>query len=224
MDPTTQFKRFNELIQQRFSELEEKASAVEKTSYSSGRYVVPLVNSGKFKEWATNVLALLQRVFGENSPHYNNFLEQYNIHKGAITMPAFEDCRGVFRAAKEDYEAGYLFSIRGLIKAEDSMDALEQANELLRAGYKDPACAVAGVALEITLKELCTRNSIALAKLDVMNIELCKKGIYNMGVQKLVTAWAHWRNKAAHGEWDQYSNVDVQEMINGITRFVAEYL
>ena len=30
----------------------------------------------------------------------------------------FEDCRAIFEAAKEDYEGGYLFTVRGLIKAE----------------------------------------------------------------------------------------------------------
>ena len=87
-----------------------------------------------------------------------------------------------------------------------------------------PACIVAGVALEITLKELCNRNNVPIAKMETMNIELCKKDIYNMGMQKQVTTWAHWRNKAAHGEWNEYNNEDVNDMIRGVTRFVAEYL
>lgn len=57
-----------------------------------------------------------------------------------------------------------------------------------------------------------------------MNIELGKKGVYNMGMQKQITTWAHWRNKAAHGEWHEYKDADVEDMIKGITRFVAEYL
>ena len=180
------------------------------------------VNPEKFNEWATNALNLLQRVFGESSVHYQNFTEHYKKFKGFSSE--FEICRGIFQAAKDDFENGYLFNTRALLKAEFSTDILEQATELLGAGYKDPACAVAGVALETTLKELCTRNGVPHAKLDVMNIELCKKGVYNMGVQKQVTAWAHWRNKAAHGEWGEYSNADVEDMIRGVTRLIAEYL
>ena len=110
------------------------------------------------------------------------------------------------------------------VKAEDSSDILDQATELLQSSYKDPACVLAGVALEITLKELSSRNNIPFGKLDSMNIELCKKDVYNMGMQKKITAWAHWRNKAAHGEWDEYKDTDVSDMIRGITRFVADHL
>ncbi len=214
----------DKLIQQRFSELADKATAVQKTYHDpfGDRETYFHVNSEKFNEWATSVLGLLQRVFGDDSPHYCNFQERYKGFQGYSSD--FEECRGVFQAAKEDFEGGYLFDIRGLIKAEDSTDALEQAADLLHANYKDPACIVAGIALEITLKELCARNRAAVGKLDAMNVELCKSGVYNMGMQKQITTWAHWRNKAAHGEWGEYSNADVDDMIKGISRFVAEYL
>lgn len=212
--------KLDKLIEQRFSELEEKASAVGKT-LTRGTYSTN-VNSGKFNEWATNVLALIQRVFGEESPHYKNFNSSYDPKDSSYHL--FDNCVGVFRAAKEDYLGGYLFTVRGLIKAEDSMDVTEQASELLKSGYKDPSCVLAGVGLEIALKELCTQNTIAYGKLDAMNVELCKKEVYNMAMQKQITAWAHLRNCAAHGEWDQYSNSDVEDMIRGVTRFVAEYL
>lgn len=214
----------DKLIQQRLSELEKKASAIEKTQEQVPRedYYVSYVNPGKFKGWATSVLALLQRVFGEDSIHYKNFCKSYQDSEGFLSE--FEQCREIFRAAKEDYENGYLFNVRSQIKAEDSTDILEQATALLDAGYKDPACVVAGIALELTVKELCTRNGITHAKLDAMNIELCKKHIYNMGMQKQITTWSHWRNKAAHGEWSEYTDADVKDMITGVTRFVANHL
>jgi HEPN domain-containing protein len=117
-----------------------------------------------------------------------------------------------------------LFNVRALVQAEVLDNALEQAAELLRAGYKDPACVVAGVTLETALKELCTRQGVAHGKLDKMNADLCKAGVYNMGWQKQITAWAERRNKAAHGDWAVYNNADVDDMIKGVTRFIAEYL
>jgi hypothetical protein len=216
--------RANRLIQQRFSELLEKASAVEKSYHDpfGDRTRYYHVNNEIFTEWATSVLGLLQRVFGDDSPHYKNFNEEFRRSQGYSS--SFETCRGIFKAAKEDFEGGYLFNMRGLIKAEDSTDALEQATDLLHGGYKDPACIVAGIALEIALKELCNRNGFPLTKMESMNTELCKNSVYNMGMQKQVTTWAHWRNKAAHGEWSEYSNEDVNDMIKGVSRFVAEYL
>ena len=205
----------DKLINQRFSQLEKKAADVAAT-----RSKVDL-DEGLFHGWASGVLSLLKSVIGDNQPHYQNFHRCYEKFQGYYD---FEDCRGIFLAAKEDYESGYLFSVRGLIKAEDSTDILEQAGELLGAGYKDPACVIAGVALEIAIKELCTRNSIPHAQLDKMNVELCKKSVYNMGMQKQITTWAHWRNKAAHGEWSEYKETDVERMISGVTQFVADYL
>ena len=83
---------------------------------------------------------------------------------------------------------------------------------------------MAGVVLETTLKELCTRNGVPHSKLDRMNADLCKAGVYNMVMQKQITAWAERRNKAAHGDWSTYNESDVNEMIRGVTRFVAENL
>lgn len=218
--------KMDKLVRQRFTELEEKAAAIAADRQFSCRNGDGVeyyeINSASFKEWGTGVLNLLQRAFGESSIHYQNFYENYK----AFTEweSEFEDCRGVFQAAKEDYEGGYLFNIRALVKAEVLDDALEQATELLHASYKDPACVLAGVALEVTLKEMCIRENVPHGKLDRMNVELCKAGIYNMAKQKQITAWADLRNKAAHGDWAAYSDADVDDFIKGVNRFMADYL
>jgi hypothetical protein len=208
----------DKLIRQRFSELAEK---VEMVVSDDG------INFGNLYAWTTSVLNLLQRVFGENGVHYRNFSQQCKGFEDeeVNNWVQFEICKGIFQSAKEDYEGGYLFTVRALITAGIlTDDILAQATELLSAGYKDPACVLGGVALETALKELCIRNSIPRAKLDRMNVELCKMGIYNMGMQKQITAWAERRNNAAHGNWNTYTEVDVEELIRGVTRFVAEYL
>jgi hypothetical protein len=209
------FIMLDKVVAQRFKELDDKAAKI--LPNSELEYELKI-----FHEWATNVLSLLLRVFGENSPQYQNFHDHYRA--STLWYSSFEICRGIFLAAKEDYESGYLFTVRGLIKSEDSTDILEQASQLLKGGFKDSACMFAGVALEITLKELCLRNKIVPGKLETMNVELCKKSIFNTGMQKQITAWAHWRNKAAHGEWSEYKETDVEDMIRGVTRFIAEYL
>ena len=92
------------------------------------------------------------------------------------------------------------------------------------SGYKDPACILARVSLELALKDLCDREGIAHAKLDKMNADLVKAELYNKGMQKQITAWADKGNDAAHGNWDQYTNGDVEAMIAGVRRFIADYL
>lgn len=101
-------------------------------------------------------------------------------------------------------------------------DALEQAKELLDAGYKDPACILARVALEASLKDLAGRHSVPAGKLDRMNADLCKAGVYNMAKQKQITAWAEIGNKAAHGEWESYTANDARAMVDGVEALVAD--
>jgi hypothetical protein len=209
----------DELIKKRFEELGKKAKTIVLQQGEAVNYVKP----EELQMWASSVLNLLQRVLGESSTHFLSFQRKYQeVHY--YLSEDFEILKGIFLSAKEDYEAGYLFTLRGLVKAEDSTDILEQATNLLDGNYKDPACILAGVALEIAMKEMCNRNSIPIAKLDAMNTELARKNVYNVGMQKQVTTWAHWRNKAAHGEFDEYKQADVKSMIEGVQRFVADYL
>ncbi|XZE52557.1 hypothetical protein SH139x_004258 [Planctomycetaceae bacterium SH139] len=217
----------NPLISQRFAELADKASAIHdaKTldfvARDSGTHYYD-ISSPDAKGWSTNVLNLLQRVFGEDSIHFKHFTEDAtNVGNSELS---FRRIVAIFEAAREDYEGGYLFNLQSLVKAEVFDDMLEQAAALLKAGYKDPACVVAGVALETTLKDLCTRNSIPHAKLDKMNADLAKAGVYNKRMQKQITAWADLRNSAAHGDWSAYTNADVDDMLKGVTRVIADYV
>jgi hypothetical protein len=216
----------DKLIVQRFDELEQRADALlankefDFEARDGTRYFN--VNYAEFRGWATNALNLLSRIFSEDSVHYKTLFDA--VRSCDASESPFRTCKSLFQAAREDYEGGYLFNVRGLVQAEVFSDVLDQATELLRAGYKDPACVAAGVALETTLKELCTRNGIPHAKLDRMNADLCKAGVYNMGMQKQITAWAERRNRAAHGDWATYNDADVEEMIRGVTRLIADYL
>ncbi|HUU46607.1 MAG TPA: DUF4145 domain-containing protein [Acidobacteriota bacterium] len=209
--------RLDETIKRRFSELAE-----------AGKPAVRLideffVDKAIFHRWATAVLSLLARACGEESVHFTNFSEKYRVFKGYGEEA--RSCLGIFEAAREDYEGGYLFTVRSLVKSEIlTGDVLEQAVELLGAGYKDPACVLAGVALESSLKELCLRCGIPEGKMDRMNVDLCKAGTYNMAKQKQITAWTDLRNKGAHGEFNEYDMNQVSSLVEGVQQFIADFL
>jgi hypothetical protein len=128
--------------------------------------------------WGTSCLNLLSRVFGSESVHYRNF---------EILFPRFHDyspimqALGVLRAARDDYEEGFLFDTRILIEAEVFDDFLERAENLLNSGYFQPAAVVIGSVLEDGLRKLCARHNIPITnpKLDIMNANLAKQGVYN---------------------------------------------
>ena len=212
--------RTESLIRKRFAELANKAEAVASTRHQGGFGTA--VDSEAFQEWATSALSLIQRVFEKNSVHYQNFYNNY--HKFQDLVYEFEDCRGIFKAAKEDYEGGYLFNVRALVKAETLVDVLDQAEVFKNANYVDTACILAGVALEIAIREIYTREGGTPGKFNSMNEELWKKGIYNQAMWEQLKTWYTRRSKPAHGNFGQSTPKDADDMINGIRRFVADYL
>ena len=221
--------KIEKLVELRLDELDQKAVEIldKKVFLFQGDSGIQYfsIETPAFKAWATSAMNILQRIFGENSIHYRHFDDSFRKDSESKYSYTLEECKAIFHAASEDYKGGFLFNSRGLIQAEVFDSFLEQASELLNSGYKDPACVVAGVAIETALKELCTRNGIITnSKLDKMNTDLCKAGVYNMGMQKQITVWAERRNKAAHGEWKNYNAEDVADMIRGANRLVAEYL
>jgi hypothetical protein len=216
----------DEKIQARLAELISMGEAVLATRRDPPPGVMgdDRVDSQLAYQWATSTQSLLVRVFGQVSEHYRNFKAQVNDHLSF--SPAYR-AQGVLKAAQEDYERGQLFDVRRLIEADIFDSFLEQADHLLEAGYHQAAAVVAGGVLEDGLRKLCEARDLPLpsrSKLDTMNADLAKAGVFSKLVQKRVTTYADVRNKAAHGQWDQFAEDDVREMVSGVRRVVEEHL
>lgn len=181
-----------------------------------------VVDSQMAHQWVTSTENLLTRVFGQDGAHYQNLKTQTAGH---ISYLQAVKAQGILLAAKDDYEHGQLFEIRRLIEAEVFDDFLEQSEHLLESGYHPPAAVIAGCVLEDGLRKLCEANRIPVSlkpKLDTMNSDLAKAGVYSKLVQKRITALADLRNKAAHGKWDQFTKKDVVEMLQSVRRLMEE--
>jgi hypothetical protein len=177
-------------------------------------------------QWKVSCTSFLINVFGED----NIYLKQFDENIKIIVRDEVEkiwvgEPLSVIRAAKDDYENGYLFETRTLIEAEIFDDLLEQSEHLLSQDYFQASAVIAGCVLEDALRKLCIKNSITLSakpKLDSMNSELAKANVYNLLKQKQITAFADIRNKAAHNQGG-FSKEDVEEMIRNVRRFMADY-
>ena len=107
----------NPLVSQRFQELAAKADRISTaktldfTARDTGtRYYK--INRAHFSGWATSVLNLLQRVFGEDSIHFQHFSETAAHVRDSESK--FRNGLAIFNAAREDYEGGYLFNVQSL--------------------------------------------------------------------------------------------------------------
>jgi hypothetical protein len=219
----------NKLFRQRFEELEAQAVQVESSKEmrpsalfsGSAEYI----DNNLLLNWKVKVRNLLSKVCGEESQHFQQFekVEESSIY--ATNYGIFKGLKAIFLAAKEDFEGGYLASLRTLVQAEVFDSELEQAKELLSSGYSTAAAITAGVVLETALRELCDKEGgIPHGKLDKMNADLAKAGVYNKLVQKQITALADIRNSAAHGKPDEFTAQDVTNMIRDIYQFLANHL
>ncbi len=212
----------DEKIKRRLDELIATGEQVLATKRSPGPNVIgdSKVDTQMAYQWATSVQNLLVRVFGQESEHYKNFSSQVTKY---LTFSPIYRAQGILKAAKDDYENEQLFEVRRLIEAELFDDFLEQSEHLLNSGYYQPAAVIAGCVLEDGLRKLCEKSSITLPskpKLDTMNSDLAKAGVFSKLVQKRITTLADLRNKAAHGQWDQFTKEDVVEMIQAIRRIM----
>lgn len=213
-------KRFAELVDQLQTLVDSRRSFYDNT-LGRNREEIEL---NALIEWSVKARNLLSKACGQDSEHYRSFVDNEQSQSYDTYYEILTRIRAVFLAAKEDFEGGYLRSTRTLVQAEVFDSELEQARALFDGGYTTAAAVVAGVVLETTLRELCDRNGLPHGKMDKMNADLAKAGVYNSLVQKRNTALAGLRNSAAHGKPEEFSQADVDSMIKDVERFVEEQL
>ena len=216
------------LFKKRFSELVEQLEAVAAAKTSSANPVTGsasiYVDQNALLNWKVKAKTLLINTCGESSHHLTSFIAAERSKGYGTNYDILKQLRAVFLAAQEDFSGGYLNTVRNLVQAEVFGSELEQAGELLTAGYASAAAVIAGVVLETTIRNLCTDHGIDHAKLDKMNADLAKAGAYNSLQQKRITAIAGIRNAAAHGDVEKFNPGDVKGMIDDVERFLTTTL
>lgn len=117
-------KRFAELAGQIDDVIAKKQTGYDQLYSKNYDYV----DSELFLSWCVKASNLIFNSCGENSQHFKSF------EKESKSNSNFLRARAVLSAAKEDYEGGYIASIKNLVQAEVFDSELEQATELLTAG------------------------------------------------------------------------------------------
>ena len=216
------------ILVRRFKELEDQLSP--HMTLSLGLQVFGLAETKQsvaedfLLHWSVKAKNIIANTCGEDSQHFKAFEKAQKHVSLDNTFSVLRRLAAVFLAAKEDFEGGYVKSFKSLIQAEVFDDELEQATELLNSGYHSAAAVIAGTVLESTLRSQCLAQSIPLGKLDKMNADLTKAGVYNSLVQKRITAMAAVRNSAAHGKNNDFTSADVKSMIDDVRRYIEQHM
>lgn len=229
--------RFTDLIDHPFPR-----HPVETSTYIAGSRIFPeertiTTGGGLVLEdvslWITKAAVAIEDVFPPSHGvvrEWARFREAYANTSTLARSATLDQGRGVLRAARDAVEHGQLTTLETAARCETERDLLEQAEDLLGAGYKPAAAVLAGGALETHLRGLCDRHELkvqppgSIEKYSAAVAQARKVGpsdIYSKTDGKHVTAWGGMRNDAAHtpGEFAQ-STDDVRRMIEGIRDFI----
>jgi hypothetical protein len=189
----------------------------------------------RLARWKTNCLTLLTP-FAAKGSHAHDQIDV--IANTGGKKHQVEYSLGIVEALRDDFSKGFLDDLTLKIEAELAADYMGQAEGLLKEGQAGkfdhvPAAVLAGAVLEKALRTLCDQQQPAVATvnangepktLNPLIDDLKKAGVFNELKAKQLRAWADIRNKAAHGEFDQFHKADVEQMIQGISNFLADYL
>ena len=184
----------------------------------------------EYEKMITMALAAIDRIAGPDSV-YAEQARQANTEdnkKRYKYFRCFKKVISILESLRAAVASGYLQSTRELIHGSLFADFLEMASHLLDEDYKDPAAVLAGSTLESHLRQLCGKSGVEIVlpdgnpkKADRMNADLAKKKVYSVLDQKNVTAWLDLRNKAAHGQYDKYTQDQVGLLIAGVRDFLT---
>lgn len=189
-------------------------------------------DKAQLAEWKAQAGVVLESALGSDH-HYTAAFKRALIDPASsnqrddVTIDAVDRGQGVLRAVLEDVAGGHLFSARALIEAEVFSDFIEMSRHLIAAGYKDPAASLAGAVLEDGLRKLARSRGVEVRPRDginELNEALAKAGVYNAIVKSRVDGWRLVRNKADHGEFDEYDRGTVVAMIDGVAELLAAEL
>ena len=209
----------NEIVLKRFQELEAASTKVRFNQIKQYTFI----EDQSWQKWATNVLNLLQQVFGVQSVHYQNFRCIYN--KPSHGKSEFNAAFGVFLAAKEDYEGGYLFSLESTISGEIFGDFIALARHSINEGYKDVAAVLACAALEDALKNIAVKYGLEVGNKPMKEVVSALKSIGLVGgAQKsLLNTMPKIRDYAMHANWEKIKPEDVSSVIGFIEQLLLQH-
>ncbi|GMQ63522.1 hypothetical protein [Vallitalea maricola] len=174
----------------------------------------------KLNAWLTKARNIIKITFGEHSIHYVELDKKLNV---GVSRPSDVDAiTGVLMGALDDLENGYIVGQEFLIAGEIFDSVLEEAKHLLETSHKDASAVLGRVVVEDALKRIARREGIDdTYKTSRINDELKKIQIYTQPQWRLIQAWLDIGNSAAHGNFSNYDNNDVKNMLSGIEQFLA---
>lgn len=227
--------RFDELIADT-SDLISKMRAHDEAN--PGRHGNYYGHVSEFRAIVVKILNLVATVLGE-SQQQHEISERIKQLTGRSGSPfILEDIGGTLQGIKDIYEKGFLDDLETRVAANISADYMTQVEGLLDEGQPGqydhvPGAVLCGAVLEDALRRLCDRQAPPVPTdkpngrpkaLNALIQDLQKANAFNKLKAQQLRGWAHVRNSAAHGKFDEFGRDDVELMVKGVKNFLADNL
>ena len=137
--------------------------------------------------------------------------------------------KGILEGLKQDILDNLLVSYEEMIIADIFSDFMDMAEYFIKKKYKIPSAVILGGVLEEHLRKLSVKNGLKIKEgkkfiqADTLNVNLRKNETYNLTQAKIVTSWLDISNNAAHANYDDFSNEQVKNMLDGMLDFLNKY-
>lgn len=183
-------------------------------------------------EWRSSCVMFLERVLPRR-PALTSTIEKMREARPGEDLLTWTKAQ--LRAIREEINHGLLDELADEVEAEIAANYIGQAEQLLGEATAAtwsyvPSAVLAGAVLERYLRELCAKQTPPvetrgangkLKTLDPLITDLTKAGAFNATRAAMLRGWAAIRNRAAHGEWDQFTREDVEGMLRGVQQVIA---
>ena len=212
--------KIQEHIEKRFDELNNQMSSLPLYRSKAGH---ASYENSSWHQWSASAMSLIQAVFGKDSPHYEHFNQAYQKCAGYDDEVAV--LNGIFKAAKADFDGGYLFTVKASISGEIFGDFIGLAKSALRENYKDVAAVLACAALEDALKRFAEANGLSVGDKVMQEVvnALKAKGLVTGAQKSLLDSMPKIRDYAMHANWEKITAQDVGSVIGFVEQFLLSH-
>lgn len=209
----------SDVFSRRFEELRRECEGFSRYNYGTTSDIPPFA----WQKWGTSAQSIIKAVFGEDSPHYQNFSR--SLEKCIGVNIQINTLIGIFMSASEAFHGGYVFNVDLRVSGEVFGDFVRLAKQALEEGHKDVAAVLACAALEDALKRYATACGLSVDDSEMSQVigALKTKGLVQGAQKTLLDAMPKIRNKAMHAEWDKFSEAEVGGVIGFVEQFLLKH-
>jgi len=205
-------------IRARFTELAARADKVRSWDSETTTFV----HRDDWGFWTSSALNLVGLTFGKDSDHYQQLQETISANSSQFYWGLFEQAKGIFLSAKDDFENGFYQNLEKRISGEVFGDFVVLAKGALADGKKDVAAVLACAALEDALKRFAAIHGLKVdgKTMDTVVGMLKSAGLVQGAQKSLLDAMPRVRNCAMHADWAKITEPDVNSVIGFVESFL----